>query len=129
MERDERKGMSGQGGGEAGSIQGEGDYRAAREYREDVKEYLEHADVEKAAREAAPRDPQEARELEEAEAAGRSRARDGGRRTRADTRSLGRTLRERPVAAVVIAGTLGYLLVRGLRRRRAKPTGDLSRRD
>jgi len=92
----------------AGSIQGEGDYRSAREYREGVKEFLEHADVAKAAREAAPRDAREARELEQAEAAGRSRARLGSRRTRA-ARSLRRAVGDRPLVAIVIAGAVGCL--------------------
>ena len=117
MERDERQSMS-QKGSESGSIQGEGDYRSAREYRQDVEEFLERADVEKAAREAAPRNAEEARELEEAEEAGRSRARGGSRRART-TRSLGQALRQRPVAAMVVVGTLGYLLARGLHRGRS----------
>ncbi len=117
MERDESRGIAGEPGGKTESIQGEGDYRAAREYRDEVKEVLEHADVERAARDAAPRSSEEARELAEAEAAGRSRAKTGPRRTRATTRSLGRAVRERPVTAVVIAGALGYFLGRRGRHR------------
>ena len=98
----------------ADSVQGEGDYRAAREYREDVRQFLEHADVEKAAREAAPRNPRQARELEEAEEDGRSHASDASRR--ADTsptrRPLGRAIRQRPMTAILVAGALGYLLGR-----------------
>jgi hypothetical protein len=117
MERDERQGIAGQEGGGAGPIQGEGDYRSAREYREQVREYLEHADVEKAARAAAPRTAEEARELEEAEEAGRSRGRAGFRRGRATAGSLGQAVSGRPLAAMVVAGTVGYLLARGLHRR------------
>jgi len=109
-------------------IQGEGDYRSAREYRDDVQQFLQHADVEKAARDAAPRDRREARELERAEAQGRSRARwepldenMGGtqlasERVKQAARSLGRAVQKRPVIAVIIVGTLGYLLGRVRRR-------------
>ena len=109
-------------------IQGEGDYRAAREYREDVQQFLRQADVEKAARDAAPRDRREARELERAEAQGRSRARyepenvDMGstrlasERMKRAARALGRAVQERPVIAIVIVGALGYLLGRVRRR-------------
>ncbi len=117
MERDESQGSTGQSGARTESIQGEGDYRAAREYREEVKEFLEHADVERAAREAAPRSAQEAQDLEEAEAVGRSRARAGARRTRATARSLSGAVRERPVTAVIVAGAVGYLLGRRGRHR------------
>lgn len=113
-------------------IQGEGDYRAAREYREGVQQFLQHADVEKAAREAAPRDRSEARELERAEAQGRSHARyeppeDDISRTRLSSermkqaaRSLGRAVQERPVMAIIVVGALGYLLAR-VRRRGSMP--------
>jgi ElaB/YqjD/DUF883 family membrane-anchored ribosome-binding protein len=105
MERHEKQSM-----GATDPIQGEGDYRSAREYREEVREYLERADVEKAAREAAPRDPEEALELEQAEDIGRSRARIAPRRTKAAARSLRRVVRDRPLTAMVIAGTLGCFL-------------------
>jgi hypothetical protein len=55
-------------------IQGEGDYEAARRYQADVGHYVRSADIEGAARAAAPRTEDEARELAEAEAAGRRRA-------------------------------------------------------
>ena len=99
-----------QGTGASGPIQGEGDYRAAREYREEVREYLERADIEKAARDAAPRDREEALELEQAEDIGRSRAKVGPRRTQAAARSLRHAVRDRPLTAMVIAGTLGCFL-------------------
>jgi uncharacterized protein involved in copper resistance len=57
-------------------VQGEGDYEAARRYRKDVKDFVEQADIDKAAREAAPRSPEEQKELDEAERAGRSHAKD-----------------------------------------------------
>jgi hypothetical protein len=53
-------------------VQGEGDYEAARRYRKDVKDFVEHADIDEAAREAAPRSPEEQKELDEAERKGRA---------------------------------------------------------
>lgn len=58
-------------------IQGEGDYRAAHRYREKVTEFLDHADVDQLAREAAPTSALEARELALA-------AERGGNRSRGD---------------------------------------------
>lgn len=53
------------------SVQGEGNYQAAREYRRGVEEYVRTADIERAARAAAPRSEREAAELEAAEQEGR----------------------------------------------------------
>jgi hypothetical protein len=55
-------------------VQGEGDYEAARRYQTDVGHFVRSANIERAARAAAPQDEDEARELAEAEAAGRRRA-------------------------------------------------------
>jgi len=44
-------------------IQGEGNYEAARRYRDGVNEFLAHADVADIAHKAAPASPLEAREL------------------------------------------------------------------
>lgn len=55
-------------------IQGEGDYEAARRYRQRVKNYLDGADVPKTAKRAAPRSRAEADQLAAAEAAGKKRA-------------------------------------------------------
>ena len=55
-------------------IQGEGDYEATRRYRKRTEEFLNNTDVEKAAVRAAPRDATEAEEMEQAEAAGKRRA-------------------------------------------------------
>ena len=63
-------------------IQGEGDYESARRYRRDVEDYVKSADIERAARDAAPDSPEQARELEEAEEIGKSHAK-GRRKTRA----------------------------------------------
>ena len=55
------------------AIQGEGNYVAARRYRKDVKEFIETADIDKAARAARPKTDAERRELEAAETAGKAR--------------------------------------------------------
>jgi hypothetical protein len=59
---------------EAGDIQGEGDYRAARRYRHSAEAYVHSADTSRAARQAAPKNAAEAAEMAQAEAAGRARA-------------------------------------------------------
>lgn len=53
-------------------IQGEGDYRAAHRYRESVERFVETADIDEAAHQAAPESAAEARELEDAEAEGKA---------------------------------------------------------
>lgn len=55
---------------------GEGNYRASREYNERTKRFVDSGRVEQAAEDAAPADPQEAAELENAEEAGRRRAKE-----------------------------------------------------
>ena len=58
-------------------VQGEGDYRAARRYRRDVREFVaenDEDDIEELARDAAPRSEAEMREMLEAEQEGRARA-------------------------------------------------------
>src|SRR5579871_1299081 len=52
-------------------LQGEGDYEAARRYDKGVQKFAQHADIERAARAAAPRNKREAQEMAEAEAIGR----------------------------------------------------------
>ena len=58
-----------------GQQYGEGNYKATRDYNRGLKEHVEHHDIEKEARDAAPRSEQEAKEMEEAERVGRERAR------------------------------------------------------
>lgn len=57
-----------------GTIQGEGDYQAARRFREQSEEFVAKADVDALAREAAPSSAKEARELALAEERGRDRS-------------------------------------------------------
>jgi hypothetical protein len=54
-------------------VQGEGDYAASRRYRDELEEFVKTADINEAARQAAPKDQQEAKELADAEAKGRAR--------------------------------------------------------
>jgi hypothetical protein len=64
-------------GGE-GKQYGEGSYSGTRQYNEGVKDHVEHHDIEREARDAAPRNPSEEKEMEEAERVGRGKARGGG---------------------------------------------------
>ena len=68
------------GNTEKPKVQGEGDYEAARRYRQEVNEFLDKADINKAAHEAAPKSPDEQREMDEAERAGRSHSKAGKER-------------------------------------------------
>ena len=58
-----------------GKQYGEGNYEASRKYNEGVKKHLQTSDVEKEARDAAPRSASEEKEMQEAERIGRGRAR------------------------------------------------------
>ena len=60
-----------------GKQYGEGNYKATRDYNEGLKEHVEHHDIEREARDAAPRNADEEREMRDAEAKGRSRAKGG----------------------------------------------------
>jgi hypothetical protein len=55
-------------------VQGEGDYQAANRYRQDVEEFVAHADVDALAHQAAPSSAKEARDLALAEDSGRERS-------------------------------------------------------
>ena len=55
---------------------GEGNYKATREYNAGVKRHMQGHDVEREARDAAPRNEAEQREMDQAERIGRSHARD-----------------------------------------------------
>jgi len=61
-------------------VQGEGDYKAARRYRQHLEKTLANIDLEKAAREAEPRNSTEAREMADAEAEGKRHAKPSRRR-------------------------------------------------
>jgi hypothetical protein len=65
-------------GAGAGKQYGEGNYQATRDYNRGLKEHMEKHDIEREARDAAPRSEEEARQMEEAERAGKDKARGGG---------------------------------------------------
>lgn len=56
-------------------VQGEGDYRSAREFNEAEREFVKSHDTEDLARRAAPKGADDAKELERAEREGKSHAR------------------------------------------------------
>ena len=58
-----------------GQQYGEGNYKATRQYNEGLKDHVEHHDIEREARDAAPRTAAEEKEMEEAERVGRSKSR------------------------------------------------------
>ncbi len=57
-----------------GPVQGEGDYEASRRYREELKAYLEHSNVDERARAAKPDSAKQERELALAEEQGKTRS-------------------------------------------------------
>lgn len=57
-------------------LQGEGNYDAARRYNEGLRRHVRGADIDQEARDAAPTDPSEARDLERAEREGRSHSKE-----------------------------------------------------
>ena len=59
-------------GHEQGDVQGEGNYDAARQYDDAQRAFVDSGRVERAARDAAPRSSDEARQLEQAEREGKS---------------------------------------------------------
>jgi hypothetical protein len=62
-----------------GKQYGEGNYKATRDYNEGLKEHVQHHDIEREARDAAPKSEEEKRQMEEAERAGRERSKGEGR--------------------------------------------------
>ncbi len=62
------------------NVQGEGDYEAARRYRKEVGDFVDKADIDKAAHEAAPKSSDEQREMDEAERVGKSHSKAGKER-------------------------------------------------
>ncbi len=55
-------------------VQGEGDYEAAQRYRDEVKTFVDKADINKLANDAKPSSDQEAKEGARAEERGRARS-------------------------------------------------------
>jgi hypothetical protein len=55
---------------------GEGNYEASRKYNEGLKDHVQHHDIEKEARDAAPKDAAEEKEMQDAEREAASRAKE-----------------------------------------------------
>jgi len=64
-------------GGE-GKEHGEGNYKATRQYNDGVKDHMQHHDIEREARDAAPRTAAEEQDMKRAESIGRSKSRGEG---------------------------------------------------
>ena len=62
-----------------GQQYGEGNYKATRDYNEGLAEHMKHHDIEREARDAKPKNEQEAREMEQAEREGRKHSKGEGR--------------------------------------------------
>jgi hypothetical protein len=62
--------------GNKDNVHGEGNYQATRDYNERTRKFMKTHDVEQVARDAAPHSEAEARDMAQAEAAGKARARD-----------------------------------------------------
>jgi hypothetical protein len=60
--------------GTKGNVYGEGNYEATRQYNAATKKFIEAGKVEKAAHDAAPRSPDEAKQMKQAEQAALLRA-------------------------------------------------------
>jgi len=61
--------------GQGGQQMGEGSYSGTKQYNEGLKKHMNQHDIEKEALDAAPKSDTEAREMEDAERAGRSKSR------------------------------------------------------
>ena len=61
-----------------GQQYGEGNYKATRQYNEGMKQHVQNHDIEKEARDAAPRSASEEKEMEDAERIGRSKSKGEG---------------------------------------------------
>lgn len=81
---------------------GEGNYKASREYNEKTKQFVESGKVDDAARDAAPHDNAEARELERAEAEGKRRAKeeDPALKRKEGEASVGTPVTDRPADSI-----------------------------
>ena len=55
-------------------VEGEGSYKGTEEYNKRTKKFIDSGKVDQAAHDAEPRSPEEAKELDEAERAGKEHA-------------------------------------------------------
>jgi hypothetical protein len=74
--------------GQGGQQMGEGSYSGTKQYNEGLKKHMNQHDIEKEALDAAPKNDQEAREMDEAERVGRSKAK-GEAKGEPDDRGMG----------------------------------------
>ena len=58
-------------------VHGEGNYKATRDYNKGIEEHMKNHDIEREARDAAPKSEQEQREMDEAERIGKSKSKAG----------------------------------------------------
>ena len=61
---------------QAQNVHGEGNYAASRDYNAGLREHMQSHDIDKEARDAEPRSADEARDMENAEAQGKQRAKE-----------------------------------------------------
>lgn len=71
------------------NVYGEGNYEASRQYNEATKKFVESGRVDEAAREAAPKSPQEAADMKQAEQAALLRAKTAPGTTPGDAEDAG----------------------------------------
>jgi hypothetical protein len=74
-----------------GEVQGEGDYRSAREFNEKERSFVRSHDTERLAEEATPENAEQAAEMERAEREGKERARPDPETGKAGQRDKGST--------------------------------------
>ena len=77
--QDEKQSGQQQMQGGEGQQYGEGSYSGTRQYNEGLKEHVENHDIEREARDAAPRTAAEEKEMEEAERFARGKSRGEGK--------------------------------------------------
>jgi hypothetical protein len=84
MDKQPKKDSPTQEGGKPG-VHGEGNYEATRKYNAGLKDHVQHHDIEKEARDAAPKSDAEAKEMKDAEreAASRSKGEDPALKSKA----------------------------------------------
>jgi hypothetical protein len=77
-------------------VQGEGDYASAKKYNEETESFAHSGKVEKAAKDAAPRNAQEQEDMRKAESEGRSHAKEAKAKGSKDQSSAEADARKSP---------------------------------
>ena len=78
QQQDQDSSQQQQDQGGQGQQYGEGNYKGTRDYNSGLKDHVEHHDIEREARDAAPRSAAEEKEMEEAERFAKSKSRGEG---------------------------------------------------